>query len=93
MVLITHVLSLDDPLPPVLPPALSHSLWSADHQVSFVGTIGQAKPWLGQPTGRVDADMSPLVGRHGVKDVENSLGGGEKREEKRIRGETICYQE
>lgn len=31
--------------------------------------------------------MSPLVGRHGVKDVENSLGGGEKREEKRIRGE------
>ena len=56
----------------------SHSLWSADHQVSFVGTIGQAQPGLRQPTGRVDADMSPLVSRHGVKDVENSLGGGER---------------
>lgn len=63
---------------PPLPP-LSNSLWSADHQVSFVGTVGQPKPWLRQPAGRVDADMSPLVSRHGVKDVENSLGEGERR--------------
>lgn len=25
---------------------LRNSLWSADHQVSFVGAIGQTKPWL-----------------------------------------------
>ena len=66
--------------PPARPPPpapSSHSLRSADHQVSFVGAVGQAKPWLRQPPGRIDADMSPLVSRHGVKDVENSLGGGE----------------
>lgn len=62
------------PHPPHQP--LNHSLWSADHQVSLVGTIGQAEPRLRQPAGRVDADMSPLVSRHGIKDVENSLGGG-----------------
>lgn len=33
--------------------------------------------------------MSPLVSRHGVKDVENSLGGGEQREQKRMGGETM----
>lgn len=55
--------------------SLNHSLWSADHQVSLVGTIGQAEPRLRQPAGRVDADMSPLVSRHGIKDVENSLVG------------------
>lgn len=79
----TPVLSLDDPLSPHPASPLSHSLWSADHQVSFVGTIGQAEPWLGQPPGRIDADMSPLVSRHGIKDVENSLGEekiGKKRE-------------
>lgn len=66
---------------PPLPP-LSNSLWSADHQVSFVGTVGQPKAWLWQPAGRVDADMSPLVSRHGVKNVENSLGEGERRKKK-----------
>lgn len=33
--------------------------------------------------------MSPLVSRHGVKDVENSLGGGE-RGKKREREEKQC---
>lgn len=87
-----------DSSPPQTPPAhpppapASHSLRSADHQVSFVGAVGQAEPWLRQPPGRIDADVSPLVSRHGVKDVENSLGGGE-RGEKRMGGETVCYQE
>lgn len=66
------------PRPPHQP--LNHSLWSADHQVSLVGAIGQAEPRLRQPAGRVDADMSPLVSRHGIKDVENSLGGGGEEE-------------
>lgn len=79
--LFSPVLNPDDPLHTHPTAPLSHSLWSADHQVSFVGTIGQAKPWLRQPAGRVNADMSPLVSRHGVKDVENSLGRG-KREGK-----------
>lgn len=79
--------------PPTTPATpLSHSLWSADHQVSFVGAIGQAEPRLRQPTCRVDADMSPLVSRHGVKDVENSLVE-EKRENKREWEEKQCYQE
>ena len=69
---------LRTPCTPTLPAPPSHSLWSADHQASLVGTIGQSEPRLGQPPGRIDADMSPLVSRHGVKDVENSLGWGER---------------
>lgn len=80
--LISPALSPDEPLHTHPAGPWSHSLWSADHQVSFVGTIGQAEPRLRQPTGRVDADMSPLVSRHGVKDVENSLGGGKRRKKR-----------
>lgn len=49
------------------------SHWPADDQVTLVGPVGQTHARVGQPAGRVDADVAPLVRSHGVDHVEDHL--------------------
>lgn len=45
----------------------------ADDQVSLVGSVRQTHPWIREPASGVDADVAPLVWRHGVNHVEHHL--------------------